>query len=86
MNHIGFVKGDLINVNLFVFDLYRISRCADHALDEIFGFILGILENDDVSSLGQRHCKDCCIRERDMNPINKFVYQDMIADFQGWDH
>jgi hypothetical protein len=49
--NIGFIQLDAVNIDGFLFDLYRIVGQCDNALDKISLLVIGRLEDNDIASL-----------------------------------
>jgi len=54
----------------------------DEALHEVFGGILGILEDDHVTALRLAEPGQSLVRERDLGTVDEFVDQQEIAHLQ----
>ena len=72
----------VIDIKLFVFAFDDIAGHPHHSLDKIFLGVHRILKYNDVPPLGRFNGKDRFLPIRKLNPVNKFINQDMIADLK----
>jgi len=76
----------VVDEDAFVFNFDLVSPHADDPFDVVFGAVLGIDENDNVASLRIGDWNQNVPQERDLDAVNKFVDEQMVADQKRRNH
>ena len=76
----------LVDIELFVAGFHDITADPDDAFNEIFVGILGKFKYNDIAPLGCFEGNDGFVPVRNLDTVEKFVDQDVIADLQGLFH
>ena len=78
--------GLVINEEPAVDDLNLVTGKPDDALDEVFLFVFGIFENDDLTPFRLFPAEDPGVRKGDPRPVHEFVHEQVVADGERGDH
>src|SRR5436305_2080161 len=63
-----------------------VSRHPNNAFNEKCGLIFRISENDNLSPFGNSKSREPGLRERNPNPVDQFIHENMVLDQKGRKH
>src|SRR6266545_7735089 len=75
--HVRLVLDLAVQPDAVVAHLDRVAADADDALDEVAGFVVRVLEDDDVAALGSAEPGQVHVGERDLGAVEELVDEDV---------